>query len=184
LAVIDGAYAAQGTVIEVLDSSGARCGSFTLKEPGFYGYLSCNGDDPSTAQDEGASPGEYLLFVVDGAVINTTGMRWRSGAFSEVNLLIGPADAGLRLINQPARITADAGSSLWRMLISIPKCDNRLRPVFLWDRTYSGNFVFIKKFERLALNQRIIYNTRIIINNSSPTTLLLALKAQKINWFR
>ena len=119
LAVIDGAYAAQGTVIEVLDSSGARCGSFTLKEPGFYGYLSCNGDDPSTAQDEGASPGEDLLFVVDGAVINTTGMRWRSGAFSEVNLLIGPADAGLRLINQPARITADAGSSLWRMLITV-----------------------------------------------------------------
>lgn len=119
LAVVDGAYAAQGKVIEVLDSSGARCGSFMLREPGFYGYLSCNGDDPGTAQDEGASPGEPLLFVVDGTAINTTGMRWRSGAFSEVNLLIGPVEPGLALINQPARLSTDVGASLWGMLIAV-----------------------------------------------------------------
>ncbi len=117
IVVIGRHYAPKGTVIDVLDTQGTVCGSFTLEDPGFYGYLSCRGDDPSTAVDEGASPGENITFAVDGELVNTTSMPWRSGTFTEVNLLLGPYE-GIELISHPARLTLDVGKSLDQMLVS------------------------------------------------------------------
>jgi len=38
---------------------------------GKYGLLACYGDDPTTAEDEGARPGAMIRLVVDGQTLAT-----------------------------------------------------------------------------------------------------------------
>jgi len=116
IVVIDRQYAPVGTLVEVWDTEGVRCGSFALREPGFYGSLSCRGDDLTTAVDEGPRPGETVRFIVEGVRVETASMLWESGGFGEVNLLLGPVD-GLELIRKPARVSTDMSHQLNRLLL-------------------------------------------------------------------
>jgi len=100
--IIDGKYAPSGTRISVFDSKGVMCGEAILDEEGKYGFLSCEGDDPSTAEDEGASENEGLTFYVNYVRINTkNSVFWRSGSFREVNLIVGDVDKALPLLEEP-----------------------------------------------------------------------------------
>jgi hypothetical protein len=57
-----------GTLIEAFDPQGTKCGETIVSHAGWYGLLTCYGDDPSTPQDEGASPGDAITFHIDGVV--------------------------------------------------------------------------------------------------------------------
>jgi hypothetical protein len=88
-AIIDGRYAKDGTEIRVLDRSGAICGTSSVKAR-LYGSLSCLGDDPSTAIDEGATLYEPLTFSINGRNVSTGGsVLWYPGQLKEVNLILG-----------------------------------------------------------------------------------------------
>ncbi|MBW2970908.1 hypothetical protein KY320_01980, partial [Candidatus Woesearchaeota archaeon] len=82
-----GSQAVPGIVIWAYDGQGVVCGNFTIVNEGYYGLLSCNGDDDATSEDEGALQSENITFK-----INTTNAMcfgdysWDSGEFKEVNL--------------------------------------------------------------------------------------------------
>jgi hypothetical protein len=99
--IISGAYARDGTEIKVLDGSGTVCG-VSVVEDGYYGPLSCLGDDSSTGIDEGAELNEPLTFMVDGMDLGTKdSVRWQPGLEKEVNLLKGDVkEAELFLLRQ------------------------------------------------------------------------------------
>jgi hypothetical protein len=62
---ICGLPAAPGDEIAVLDPDGTLCGQFTIVDPeGGYGLIRVWGDDPATLEDEGASPGDPLTFLL------------------------------------------------------------------------------------------------------------------------
>lgn len=63
---LDGSPLSPGTVVEVYDPQGMRCGCAVVGAPGGYGPLLVYGDDPATAQDEGAAAGDFLRFRVQG----------------------------------------------------------------------------------------------------------------------
>jgi hypothetical protein len=54
-----------GTIITAYDQSGIFCGRFTVVNSGYYGLLSCDGDDPDTTEDEGASSAENITFYIN-----------------------------------------------------------------------------------------------------------------------
>ena len=67
LALPDGTGAPTGTVVLAVDPQGVICGATATWEAGQYGLLACYRDDPDTAVDEGAVPGD------------TSGWWWRKG---------------------------------------------------------------------------------------------------------
>jgi len=76
-----------GITINAYDSSGTLCGSFTIVNEGYYGVLTCAGDDPETNQDEGATQGENISFRYQGGYTTVQGDNtWDSGSFHYVNL--------------------------------------------------------------------------------------------------
>jgi len=78
--------ATSGT-IEVYDSSGTLCGSFSIINEGAYGSLTCKGDDPETGVDEGAVLDENLTFLYNGAYTTMMGdYTWDQGIFKYVNI--------------------------------------------------------------------------------------------------
>ena len=58
-----------GTTILALDPDGVVCGATSVAVEGQYGVLPCYGDDQTTAEDEGADPGDVIQLVVDGQVL-------------------------------------------------------------------------------------------------------------------
>jgi hypothetical protein len=64
LALPDGTGVPTGTVVLAIDPQGVICGATATWEPGQYGLLACYADDPETAVDEGASPGDTIRLVV------------------------------------------------------------------------------------------------------------------------
>ena len=64
----------QGDVVTVQDAQGVTCGAFTVQVEGRYGFLHAYGDDATTPEvDEGASPGDTLLFRVNGELAVAAG---------------------------------------------------------------------------------------------------------------
>jgi len=55
-----------GSVVTAYDPDGVLCGSFTVVNEGHFGLLSCDGDDSSTPEDEGALEGDSISFFIDG----------------------------------------------------------------------------------------------------------------------
>lgn len=55
-----------GTTIAAFDPDGVQCGEFVVHTAGEYGLLSCSRDDPATAVDEGAEPGDRIFFTIGG----------------------------------------------------------------------------------------------------------------------
>jgi len=79
--------ASAGGVIKAYDSSGTLCGSFTIVNEGFYGTLTCKGDDPETPGDEGATAGENISFqYLSGYTTPMGNTTWGYGMFQYVNL--------------------------------------------------------------------------------------------------
>ena len=64
LALPDGTAVPTGTVVLAVDPQGVICGATATWEVGQYGLLACYGDDPDTAVDEGAVPGDAIRLVV------------------------------------------------------------------------------------------------------------------------
>ena len=82
----DGSNVSVGTNISAYDSDGVLCGTFIVTNEGFYGLLSCNGDDPDTPEDEGAESYDIISFRINGTLAIATGNNsWISGDFHEVN---------------------------------------------------------------------------------------------------
>lgn len=67
--VPDGTPLPEGTTVEAVDPEGIVCGAAMVTHAGQYGLLACYGDDPTTAEDEGAQPGDTVRLVVDGKVL-------------------------------------------------------------------------------------------------------------------
>jgi len=64
---LDGKSVVPGDVIDAYDSSGVHCGTFTVTSSGQYGLMPVYRDDPTTKSiDEGASPGDSIVFMVNG----------------------------------------------------------------------------------------------------------------------
>ena len=63
---VDGENIREGDVITVFDPDGVLCGVYFVNTPGQYGFLHVYGDDPTTDIDEGASPNDTLVFLVNG----------------------------------------------------------------------------------------------------------------------
>ncbi|MBN2052960.1 hypothetical protein JW756_05630 [Candidatus Woesearchaeota archaeon] len=76
-----------GQTIHAYDSDGTLCGSFTIVNEGYYGILTCNGDDPETSTDEGAITGENITFRYLGGYTTLAGDdSWDAGEFHYVNI--------------------------------------------------------------------------------------------------
>lgn len=74
--------------MQALDPDGEVCGATLVTKAGQHGLLACYGDNPTTHQDEGASPGDVLTFTIDGQVAIVNGQAvWRAhGDLVEVGL--------------------------------------------------------------------------------------------------
>ena len=79
-----------GTNVSVYDSNNVLCGYFIVSAAGYYGLLSCNGDDTETPADEGATSSDSISFYVDGVqALKYGNASWGSGIFHEVNITTG-----------------------------------------------------------------------------------------------
>ena len=79
-----------GTLVEIY-AGNVSCGSFTAQNPGYYGVLSCLGDDNYTVADEGAIYGQNIIFHIGGEVAQTFGDTvWYYGEYHEVNITPTP----------------------------------------------------------------------------------------------
>ena len=89
----DGSPAPYGTVIDVYDPTGYRCGSFLVTVPGSYGPMPVYQDDPTTPERAGARAGEPLHFVINGLPAIPLGPDdpiWTfNGDIWQVNLVAG-----------------------------------------------------------------------------------------------
>lgn len=83
---IDGKPAKPGTNITIHDLDGIMCGRHTTTIVGEFGLVSCNGDDPTTPEDEGATNGEIVAIRVNKLpAYNAT---WREGELNNLRLQI------------------------------------------------------------------------------------------------
>lgn len=86
---INGEPAPAGTNISVYDPDMVRCGFFVVKIRGIYGLLSCNGDDPDTPEDEGATTNDRLMFFVNDMPAETSEeVTWTEGSFHRVEVFL------------------------------------------------------------------------------------------------
>jgi len=67
-----------GTLVEAYDPQGALSGRFVVVQAGKYGLMPLYGDDPSSPLDEGALPGDTIVFWVNGnrAASTPAQVRW------------------------------------------------------------------------------------------------------------
>ena len=76
-----------GEIVQAYDTAGTLCGSFVIVNSGFYGSLTCAGDDPETIADEGASAGENISLRYKGSYTTMMGDHtWDYGVFRYVNI--------------------------------------------------------------------------------------------------
>jgi hypothetical protein len=63
---LDGEPLPVGAVIEAFSPRGVKIGRFVVSQPGRFGPMPLYGDDPTTAEDEGARPGDRISFTING----------------------------------------------------------------------------------------------------------------------
>ncbi|MBU1849431.1 MAG: hypothetical protein KKH40_01760 [Nanoarchaeota archaeon] len=81
--------AGRSTLIEAYDNNDVFCGSFSVRTTGYYGVLSCLGDDTSTIEDEGGINNENITFYINGQRASTFGNNnWEEGSYHYVDLVI------------------------------------------------------------------------------------------------
>ncbi|NTV22930.1 MAG: hypothetical protein HGA85_00955 [Nanoarchaeota archaeon] len=80
-----------GTQISVY-AFNVSCGSFDILDAGYYGSLTCLGDDDYTGTVEGAIFGQNILFYINGEPAQVFGDTvWYNGVFHNVNITPMPA---------------------------------------------------------------------------------------------
>ncbi len=62
-----------GSVVDAYDPDGVHCGTRYVSEAGSYGFMIVYRDDPYTTEDEGADPGDAIIFFVNGSPVQATG---------------------------------------------------------------------------------------------------------------
>jgi hypothetical protein len=68
-------------------AGGVLCGDDTSRADGTYGLMACSGDDPTTPEKDGASPGDMVNFYVNGRFAGMA--TWVShGAKRQVDLRV------------------------------------------------------------------------------------------------
>jgi len=91
-----------GMVIQAVDSQGDVCGSFSVVNYGFFGTMSCLGENTSPSVS-GAYPGELIRFRVGGfpasvlfnnSVEGIGTLHWESGKFQGLILVAPPLICG------------------------------------------------------------------------------------------
>ncbi|MBN2566994.1 hypothetical protein JXB02_02830 [Candidatus Woesearchaeota archaeon] len=111
---IDGEDAIEGILVEAYGEDGRLCGRFVVEVPGKYGLLSCNADDPDTEEDEGASPGEAIVFRINRqAAVAERQVLFEAGEFAEVRLAASLPDGQQPFMEVPAD---DEGGAPWKTI--------------------------------------------------------------------
>ncbi len=82
VALPDGSPVPTGTVVLAQDPQGVVCGATVVVDPGRYGLLACYRDDPFTAGDEGAVPGDTIRLVVSTDGIHSDGQEIGAGIWT------------------------------------------------------------------------------------------------------
>jgi hypothetical protein len=62
-----------GAVITAHDPQGVACGETVVTHPGRYGLMAVYADDPTTPEDEGATPGDAIELRINNIRTKTTG---------------------------------------------------------------------------------------------------------------
>jgi LysM repeat protein len=92
---LNGAPLPIGATITAYDPSGVLCGQFVVHTAGSYGVMPVYRDDPMTADDEGAQPGDVISFKINGQSATVAGPdtpTWTSnGALIHIELSAGSA---------------------------------------------------------------------------------------------
>ncbi|MFH2020651.1 MAG: tetratricopeptide repeat protein [archaeon] len=79
-----------GSIVSI-SAGGIDCGSFTTVTSGYYGSLSCLGDDSYTAETEGAVNGQNIIFTLNNGTSLTFGDTvWYYGEYHNVNITPTP----------------------------------------------------------------------------------------------
>ncbi len=93
---------AHGTIITAIDTEGNACGRFTVTYSGYFGVLSCRGEN-TTLDGTGASQGENIRFrigafptsILFGNTIDSIGnLYWESGVYKEITIVAPPIICG------------------------------------------------------------------------------------------
>ena len=88
--IFNGRPLAAGDIVTAYDPEGNLIGRATVTTEGSYGLMALYMDDPSTAVDEGAEPGDLVNFKINGvtaAVIGPQAPVWTdNGAVLQLNL--------------------------------------------------------------------------------------------------
>ena len=110
-----------GSVVDAYDPDEVRCGTFTVTLPGRWGLMHVYGDYPMSPDDEGASPGDTITFVVNGytATVASGTATWESRALREIELETTPpffvwqreAEDAPALAVRPLLVGEDSGAS-------------------------------------------------------------------------
>ena len=98
LVTVDGVPAPAGTVVKALSPRGEVVGSFTVRQPGYYGYMRVYGeDDRATSRIPGMKVAEPLAFAIDGydAPVVVTNVGWAN------NHIPGRLDLALQTAGGP-----------------------------------------------------------------------------------
>ncbi len=89
---INGVPVPVGAVVEAFDPDGTLIGSTIVKSSGRYGLMPLYGDNHNTAEDEGAVPGDKIVFTVNGVPAEVSGPDepiWTvHGDLLEINLIV------------------------------------------------------------------------------------------------
>lgn len=81
-----------GTNITAYDENGTLCGFFIVQYTGYYGLLSCNGDDTSTGADEGAVAFDTISFRINNLSASTSNdSSWEEGEYKRVDIILNHA---------------------------------------------------------------------------------------------
>ncbi len=97
----NGTAAPVNTNITAYDVNGTLCGMFFIGIEGYYGLLSCDGDDINTTEDEGALSDENITFRINNRSASASGnYSWVSGRFSRVDLRENYPPSMLPISNQ------------------------------------------------------------------------------------
>ena len=86
--IVDKGFPLGSGKIEARAGTNVSCGNFTIANGGYYGLLSCLGDDPDTARIEGAVEGEGINFYLDTTKLFVLlGLPyWHSANFTRIDL--------------------------------------------------------------------------------------------------
>ena len=112
---VNGNPAPVGTVVEAIDPDGIVCGQYTVSTEGLYGFLHTYRDDITTAGvDEGADPGDSIIFHVNGILatptVNSGGLTWTSnGDQNSVDLAITGQTISFTAVSLPGDTLAAPG---------------------------------------------------------------------------